>query len=141
MTGKKIYAIIALAVLSACGSNKGDQRMIGDKQLTIQVQKLEADDNKSRSIQVRLFPDKAALAELSAVRRQNLWYQMDSCFYLETGTKKIYPSSVSPIANGLSASLEYLVNFNETVPPNVDVRLIYQDRYLNNKKYELYKHL
>jgi hypothetical protein len=141
MTGKKIYAIIALAVLSACGSNKGDQRMIGDKQLTIQVQKVSADDGRRRTMQVRIFPKREALSGLNTAGRENLLYRMDSCFYLETGTQKVYPSAVLPVANGMSAAFEYLVSFDGAIAPKGNIRLIYQDRYLNKKKYELYNHL
>jgi hypothetical protein len=140
MIGKRIYAIIVLAGLSGCGS-KEDTRTIGDKQLTIQVQKAPTEDDQSRSVRIRIFPEREALSGLSRDGRENLLYRMDSCFYLEAGIKKIYPSAVLPVANGISSGYEYLVSFDVPVAPKGHIRLIYQDRYLNKKKYELYNNL
>lgn len=141
MTMRKIYAMIILAGFSACRSNKEDARTVGDKQLTIQVQKVPAEDDRDRSVRVRIFPEREAFSGLDRAGRENLLYRMDSCFYLETGMKKIYPSAVLPVANGISLGFEYLVSFDGLVAPKGHIRLIYQDRYLNKKKYELYNNL
>lgn len=86
-------------------------------------------------VQVRILPDAALFADLSAEAKQNLMYRTDSCFYLETNGRRVYAAAVTPVANGVSGSFEYLVSFEKTQGG----RLMYYDRYLNKKEYELYK--
>lgn len=140
MNGKKIYAMIALAGLGAC-RNREEPRTLGDKQLTIQVQKVADRDDEGKSVRVRIFPERVAFSGLDRAGRENLLYRMDSCFYLENGAQKIYPSAVLPVANGLSTGFEYLVSFEGTSSAQIRMRLIYEDRFLNKKRYELYNNL
>jgi len=104
-----------------------------DQDLTIQLMALKGgpDDGRTLSYQVRLIPVKK-------VQKTALYYQMDSCFYLLNGTKKIYASLVQPIANGINGSYEYLLQFEK--PPIGEMNQIvpvYQDKYINGKCYDL----
>jgi len=112
---------------------------VKDKDLAIQVIKIEnqQNDRQDLSYAVRLTPDKHILLPGDNKMTTALWYHMDSCFYLSQGKKKIYPAIIQPIANGIGGTFEYYVAFDESIKENKPLRLVYQDKYLNKKKYEI----
>jgi len=108
--------------------------------LTIQLTKLSKvnKDEQMISYKVRLVPVKTIMETKSYNEKNNLWYKMDSCFYFETGSRKIYPQLVQPVANGISGSYEYLLQFDEDTALKKDsLDMVYADKYINRKKYKI----
>jgi hypothetical protein len=115
-------------------------KQANDKDLTIQLTKLPkvSNDEQIISYKVRLLPVKTIMETKSYNEKNNLWYKMDSCFYFETGSRKIYPQLVQPVANGISGSYEYLLQFDEDTALKKDsLDMVYADRYINRKKYTI----
>jgi len=102
----------------------------------VQLQNPEGTVPDVITCKARLLPDVSLINDKQANINNAMIYRMDSCFYLQHGTKKIYASLVQPIANGVSGTYEYLIEF-ESVMQGADPDFIYQDKYLNHKKYSL----
>ncbi|WP_139112905.1 hypothetical protein [Mucilaginibacter sp. PPCGB 2223] len=87
---------------------------------------------------MRLIPDKQLIEEKSSNQKTALYYKMDSCFYIAEGLKKNYAVMVQPVANGVSGTYEYLLEFENGNAPQADtINLIYNDKYINQKSYSL----
>jgi hypothetical protein len=109
-----------------------------DRDLVVQVIKMKNDvaDTISISYTARVIPDKAMAAANNEEVKTAMMYKMDSCFYIQIKQKKIYPGIVQSIANGLPNQFEYLVSFDAGIL-NDDPVIVYQDKYLNKRKYTL----
>jgi hypothetical protein len=136
---KKNSLLIFISILASCGHKNAAFREVKDRDLTIQVMQLkDAEDDHTISYKARLLPDKKLLESKSKDEKQALYYTMDSCFYINTGNTKIYAALVQPIANGVSGSYEYLLQFEKDKDLKTDtIALVYQDRYINKKTYSL----
>jgi len=133
-----VGALCLFAVISGCHKQQNQPMQTKDKDLTIQVMRLKNDpsENDVYTYKARLTPQKALLAEKSRNDKEALIYRMDSCFYLQSGPNKIYASLVQPVADGISGSFEYLLQF-EKANDEVEQDFIYKDKYLNHKRYSI----
>jgi hypothetical protein len=134
-----IACLPLIANFFSCKQTKSSFKELTDHGLTIQIMKLQdpSKDKMDITYSVRLLPDKKLIAEKDNSVKTALWYRMDSCFYLQAGKKKIYADIVQPIANGVSGGFEYLLSFDAGAVANDKWNLIYQDKYLNHRKYML----
>jgi len=105
--------------------------------MQVKALKNASGDGASLDYAVRLLPGKALEATLDGKTKTALCYGMDSCFYLLAGGQKVYSAIVQPIANGVSGSFEYMLSFVVDDLKGGKWSLVYQDRYLNHKKYTL----
>lgn len=112
---------------------------IRDKDIELEVKNISNGQEGPGTLNyaVRLLPDKQLLSGRDNKLTTALWYQMDSCFYLQAGSKKIYSTITQPIANGVAGSFEYYVSFEMPNSPAGKINLVYADRYINHKKYIL----
>jgi len=112
---------------------------VQDSDLSLRIMKIKnsPDDKEASNYAVRLSPDKRLLAAKDNKLATDLWYRMDSCFYLQTGNQKIYATIIQPIANGITGTFEYYVSFETTEVSAGKPELVYADRYINHKKYKL----
>ncbi len=134
-----LYGVIGLLLLSAC--NRNEKLLTAkDSDLTIELMQLkkEGDGSATLSYQARLIPQKQLLAAKNGTDKNALFYKMDSCFYINTGKQKIYAALVQPVANGVSGTYEYLLQFEVGEKEKAtNFNIVYQDRYLNKKAYIL----
>jgi len=131
------YSLICLTVLASCKHAKQPMEA-KDGDLTVQIMAMDdsSNDEHSVSYRARLIPDKRLMEGKTRDEKNALYYKMDSCFYFINGGVKTYASLVQPIANGVSGSYEYLLQFEKTPPLNTDtLNFVYQDRYINKKNY------
>jgi hypothetical protein len=112
---------------------------VNDDGMTIQLRKVKnsPDDAGVLTYATRLIPEKVLLSSSDNKLNTALWYHMDSCFYLQAGERKIYAAIIQPIANGVTGTFEYLLSFDAAGMRNHRWSLVYQDKYLNHKKYTL----
>jgi hypothetical protein len=132
--------LLSLVMLASCRRSTPAFYEIKDKELTIQAMdiKATADDDETISYKVRLIPEKRIMEGMHEEEKNKLYYKMDSCFYMNDGKQKNYAALVQPIANGVSGSYEYLLQFETGKNFKADtIDLIYQDRYINHKIYGL----
>jgi len=134
-----LFVVLSALILSACKKKSPQVKEVKDKDLTMQVRVLEntAGSTSSLDYAIRLIPGKTLDATLDNKTKTALCYGMDSCFYLLADNKKVYSNIVQPIANGVSGSYEYMLSFESTDLKSGKRSLVYQDRYLNHKKYTL----
>ena len=135
---KTRYQLVLLAMATMLCACKSQNRLLqtGDSSLTVQVMRLPADDKATVSYKVRLITSKSLLEGKTTEQKNAMWYKMDSCFYLQQGTGKIYAALVQPVANGVSNTYEYLVEFdNDKEIVDDNVAMVYDDKYLNRRKY------
>jgi|SRR6185437_5505588 len=132
-------SLICLATLFICCNKKRTYSENKSDGLTVQATEIPAGASETGVVNysARLIPDNALSAAKNGETKTALWYSMDSCFYLQAGNKKIYANLTQPIANGVTGTFEYLLSFEITRQSDVQYSLIYQDKYLNHKKYEL----
>jgi hypothetical protein len=134
---RKALFTLMMFVFYGCGHKSG-LRQTGDKNITFQLVNISqkgADNDVSYG--ARIIPAKGLQAANSRTAKENLMYRMDSCFYLQSGLTKVYPQLTQPVANGLKSTFEYLVTFDM---PSFDENkwfFVYDDRYLDRKKYML----
>ncbi|OCX53370.1 hypothetical protein BEL04_03455 [Mucilaginibacter sp. PPCGB 2223] len=134
-----VFILISLS-LAGCRSSDSSFKQVQDGDLTIQVTHLKAvsKDDNLLSFKLRLIPDKQLIEEKSSNQKTALYYKMDSCFYIAEGLKKNYAVMVQPVANGVSGTYEYLLEFENGNAPQADtINLIYNDKYINQKSYSL----
>lgn len=128
---------MALAVLGSCKQRSGvSQTKDGD--MVVQVMQLPrsaGDNNDDISYKVRIIPSKTLMEGKATVDKNGLYYRMDSCFYIKNGGKKQYPDLVQSVANGISGTYEYLLQFEKDDQPADSIDMVYQDRYINKKAY------
>ena len=126
------------ALFTSCKS-KSTVKEIKGHGLTIEVIKLSGQpgDTSTISYSARIIPDKALINDKDNKVKTALLFNMDSCFYLQAGKKKIYASLTQPVANGVAGTFEYLLSFDVSNHKDADGSLIYQDKYLNHRKYQI----
>lgn len=107
--------------------------------MSVEITRLKGGKDGSGTLDyaVRLIPAKKIINDKDKSFTNSLWYSMDSCFYLVKGQQKIYSAIVQPIANGVAGTFEYMLSFNESDLEKSNWNLIYEDKYLNHKKYFL----
>jgi hypothetical protein len=128
---------IILISLFACRSKRPSAQK-GDKELTIQATKIEADQESGEEYRVRIFTGNKM--DNAAGKKVNESMQMgaDSLFFRISNGLKEYPQAVIPVAASIKHSYEYILIFSGTHAENQDnEKLIYQDKYINGKTYEL----
>jgi hypothetical protein len=133
-----LWSVMAMPLLLQGCKHSSQVKEVHDKDLTLQITDLTDPSDHSGMItyKARLIPGKTLLREESPGNRVNLVYKMDSCYYLQSGQEKIYASLVQEVPNGIQGTYEYLLEF-EKKPAVGKCWLIYQDRYLNHKKYNI----
>jgi hypothetical protein len=139
MKGRIILGIISIVSLLSC-KHKGKLNEIKDKDISFQVIQLKdkAEDGTGLSYKARLLPDRKLIEALTKENKEALYYRMDSCFYIQNGNNKIYAAMVQPIANGISGSYEYLLDFELDRRQKEDtINLVYRDKYINHQEYQL----
>jgi len=132
----RYYFLFAVLILLSIGC-KTNRPSAGasDKDLVIEAMKKINQDDIIYNI--RIFPNKE-LMENAASFSQNMMYQVDSCFYLSDGLKKVYPLSAEYIPGGVAKSFEYMVTFEKNKASSADdFILFYQDKYINKRNYQL----
>ncbi len=142
---KKIHFIFLLIIggLVGCQGNNIAHtgfKEIRDSGITIQLMKLtdSIPDISVIKYGVRIFPDKALLTNMTAMDEENLLYRMDSTFYLQSNSKKYYPSLTEPIANGQKNNFEYLLIFKKSQEMKLkDMFLAFNDKYISHKTHHL----
>jgi hypothetical protein len=136
---KKAIGIFCLFFLiNGCKNPQNLAQQVKDNDLTLQVMPLPNGPSHDQvySYKARLMPRQTLLDDKSQGDKDALIYQMDSCFYLQGGLKKIYASLVQEVPDGVTGTYEYLLQF-ETVTGKARWDFIYQDKYLNHKKYKI----
>jgi len=138
---KKIVALSfwLSIMLCACRENRKIVNHIQDSDMSVEITRLKGGKDGSGTLDyaVRLIPAKKIINDKDKSFTNSLWYSMDSCFYLVKGQQKIYSAIVQPIANGVAGTFEYMLSFNESDLEKSNWNLIYEDKYLNHKKYFL----
>src|ERR1700753_296328 len=114
MPNKKIlilaFHLFVLLVFDSCVHRK-TFREVADKTLTLQLRNISsASDPKDITYAARLIPEKELKAAKGQAVKTSLLYKMDSCFYLQSGARKVY-ANIEPVANGLTGTYEYLLTF------------------------------
>ena len=140
MKGRAIAVLVWGVLFLAC--NRGDDsfREVKDKDMILQVSEIKdkAPGDESLTYKARLIPSKVLTENETIEQKRLLSYKMDSCFYINDGHHKNYASMVQAVANGVSGTYEYLLVFELDKNESKDsVDLLYQDRYINHKLYEL----
>jgi hypothetical protein len=141
MQMNKVWGSVVIACLTfmAC-HNKQQYYESKDHDLTVQIVKMKNDaaDTASVSYTARIIPDKTMMTVVNNEDiKTAMMYKMDSCFYMQINKKKVYPGIVQSIANGLPNQFEYLVSFDIAGISNDNPVIVYQDKYLNKRKYTL----
>jgi hypothetical protein len=132
--------LIAAAIVLAFSCHKAGQQVkeIKDKEFTLQVSPLKDNDAEALNYKARLTFDKQAAAGMTREVINKYYYKMDSCFYIKNGNGKQYADLVQPVANGVSGSYEYLVEFaSDPAVTGDSINMVYQDRYTSHKQYQL----
>jgi len=133
------YSLSCLAVFASCKHAKPLMEA-RDADLTVQIMAIDdsSKDEQAVSYRARLIPDKKLMEGKTREEKNSLYYQMDSCFYFTVAGVKTYAALVQPIANGVSGSYEYLLQFEKPKLINTDtLSLVYQDKYINKKTYDV----
>ena len=132
------YIIMGILLISllACRSKRPSAQK-GDKELTIQATKVKA-DNSGEEYRVRIFSiDKMDNAIVKKIN-EGMRMDTDSLFSRISNGLKEYPQIVIPVAASIKNCYEYILIFNEAPAYNQDSQvLIYQDKYINGKTYEM----
>ncbi len=124
-------------MLASC-KNHPPFKELRDKDVTIQIAALKDNDADNLNYKARLVFNKEVAGSMPMNIRNKFYYKMDSCFYIKNGDNKLYPDLVQSVANGVSGSYEYLLEFgsNPTVEGD-SIEVVYQDRYTSHKQYQL----
>lgn len=134
---KALFLITIFCVFTACNAGKQSVNEFRDSLLTIQVAKADDKGTGQSIYQVRVIPSETIKSRLNSGNNRAMLYQMDSCFYLQNNEQKVYAVNTQAVANGLANVYEYMVVFEPGVPHNKNWQFIYQDKYLDHKKYTL----
>ncbi len=125
-----VGALFSLLAISSC-SNKNSYAVVEDGNLRLMAIRTK----KEGTLKVRIAfskYDEGLNLERFATAMQ---YQVDSCFYVSHEGLKTYPLYVTPIANGLDKTFEYLLGFEkEALASGV---LVFEDRHRSKKNIEL----
>lgn len=131
-----LILMVFIGMVLPCCNREPGMAKVSDGELNIQAMRIGklADDV---AYAVRIYPKKEILEANKAVSK-NMMYGTDSCFYLTYKKSRIYPVSITCIANGIPGSFEYLVSYEGFVLPEPATRnLFYKDKYINKKDYQL----
>ncbi|EDM35223.1 hypothetical protein PBAL39_13362 [Pedobacter sp. BAL39] len=134
----KIYWLaLFLICLTAC-SNAGKVMRAVDSDLEALANRSIEKEDGSVLYKIRIFPSKNILEEHKKTLNQSMMYHADSLFYLFDGKKKIYAMQSEPVMSGINGCYEYMVVFDagDDVKAENQV-LVYQDKFINQKRYEL----
>ena len=110
------------------------------KTLSLDIMKVKPakEDTTEIMYKVRLYPDKAWLENATGKQKESLSYSMDSCFSLRAGTVKYMPDMMQPVSNGVAGCQEYLLSFGvEAAMKYKKLQLVYNDRYIDGKTYQI----
>ncbi|PJJ79986.1 hypothetical protein [Mucilaginibacter auburnensis] len=133
---KWLSVIICWFVLMGCGAKKNGFEEVKGSKLVVQVKNMNSGaDDTEISYQVKILPERSLTEKLSPEQKNNLWYKMDSCFYIQTEKIKVTPNLVQPIANGQSGNYEFMLSFPADSAINDASTLVYKDKYLNKETY------
>lgn len=140
MRKQQIAALLMTMTLFACNRSnirsQKDFKETKDSDVVIQLMKLtdSIPDTTVIKYGVRIFPSKKMAKIMTDKSKENLWYKMDSSFYLQSGALKVYASLTEPIANGQKNNFEYLLIFEKTprLNPN-ELKLAFNDQYISHK--------
>ena len=137
---KLITLILYGLILSGCSSAKRPYGEMKDKNLTLQAIWLEnkPEDTNLYTLRVRITPDKLLLLQKTGEEKNSLIYGMDSCFYLQRAASRLLAAQVVSVTGGVSGTYDYLVSFKKEYTDKAgNWSLIYQDRLLSKKTYQL----
>lgn len=130
----RCFAGICCLLLAACGREKKQIQEQENAGLTVQVAPVNNPGAPSGyRFKLNLTPQ--AAAGLSEATRSSLLYRMDSCFYKQAEGKKVYADIVQFVASGAGKTFEYLVVFADEPAAPADEELVYEDHYLDKKKF------
>lgn len=125
-----------VAIMFGC-SKKPAHYEYKDEDITIKAMKMDNTADTGETVfTARVIPGKLA-SRINDSLKTKMVYNMDSCFYLQVGGKKSYPTIIQPIANGISGMFEYMVSFDNSATAAPGIEIIYQDKHLNHHKYIL----
>ncbi len=129
--------LIATAFMAGC-KQESKINTIQDDGIAIEVRRL--DDHKLLSgldgeciYDVRISTQDPALFE--QVSRQNMWFKMDSCFWVVENGTNVYPEIIEPVSNGQRNSFEYIIHFKGDFYNNTG--LFFKDTFINKKTYKV----
>ncbi len=122
-----------MACLYGCRS-KNAFVSLQDGEMTLQGIRASKND---KLFKIRLLYGKQEKGMDQQKFAENMQYHIDSCFYFLKEGKHIYPLYVTPIANGIDKSFEYMIGFDPSVATKEADTLIYFDQNRSKKSYEL----
>ena len=129
---KQLFLIVLALTLGIIScKNKGEYSYTSDGELDLVAIKMK----KEGLIKVRVAFSKYDEALDVQKFTTAMQYQVDSCFYLSQEGRKTYPLYITPIANGLDKTFEYIVGFEKA-----DLKsgtLVFVDRHRSKKNIEL----
>jgi len=132
---KNCLTLFLLLLLLACNPSKDFS--LKDQDLLIQgIKKVDAQDPSTINFMVRIFPDKNKTEQAKDFNAK-MQLNMDSCFYTFRGEQRIYADQIIPVSSGVKGCFEYLVAFDGLEDETHLSTLVYQDKYINQKIYQL----
>jgi hypothetical protein len=131
---KKKALILGLLILSMMISscvNRDSYSSATDGKISVMAIK----NQREGIVKVRvIFKDNKQILDPEQFSSE-MQYDVDSCFYMDNGKKRIYPIYITPIASGLDKTFEYIVGFEKEELKSG--ALVYFDRHLSKKKIAL----
>ena len=131
------WAVIVAIGLYSCNDSKPEIAQVKDESLAIEVMRMKkSEDPTVLDYRVRIIPQQDIAANKEKLREM-MWYDTDSCFYLLDKGKVIYPELQEPVANGRN-DYEYLLLFGKEDNIDIkDIKLVYHDKHINKRTYNL----
>ena len=139
--------VLLLLILASCRTptekwlkSMSDYQSVKGKSLTMEIMKIKPakEDTTSLTYKVRLYPDKEWLENNSGKQKNGLFYGMDSCFILRTPIASYSPDMIQPVNNGIAGCYEYLLSFSIVKAMKYSqLQLVYADRYIDGKPYQI----
>jgi len=136
---KQWCILIVLLSIYSCNRDKDRFKETEDNDLVIQIFRMEQtlQDSGIVNFRLKIIPKKSINRLISKDLHEKLLYRMDSSFYLLEGKNKIYPVLIQSIANGNTRNYEYLISVEADDMLLRKAKLVYQDKYLTKKQYDL----
>ena len=95
-------------------------------------------DETSMACKLRVLLDKNKFDDASKKMRTAYWYEIDSVFYIKIGERKIYPEMQEAVNSGIMDGFEYFLLFDlSQLKGYKDIRFVFDDKHLTNKRYSL----
>ena len=146
MYDKIKYSLFILLMALACSCKTPTERWLDrlpeykevhSKDLSFQALKMKTiSDTASFYYRVRITP--SAKNSPAYSDQVNLYYRMDSAFYLKAGAQTIKPVMVEAVPNGIKGCYEYLLSFDiNKKMQSTPVDLVYQDQFIDRKPYTI----